>query len=903
MARETLEQFKILLEKSPVAMLVSSGEDQRVVLLNNKFTELFGYNINDIPDVEHWWPLAYPDEAYREEVRTEWNTKVKWARGNRAGIEPLEAMVACKDGSHRYIKFHLSPIGTGASNLVTFFDITERRREQDALSESEQRYREVFESSRDGFVLVDPEGRIIDCNEAFCFMLGYTLEELKRLPDFYEITPEKWHKWEYEEIWENRLLTLGFSGVYEKEYIRKDGSIFPVELSSYAVHAGNGELKYLCGVARDITEKKLAQEALRQSEEKLRENQAMRDLAESVAHVGVWRWDLATQKVTWSPEMCRLFDADPAEYDGDVTPILEKRVHPDDLPGLQQATASVLKSGEPQPVEYRLVLSDGTERIIRGDAKTEYDEAGQPKSLVGFYQDITEHKQAEEKLRESEEQYRGLFEDSKDMIVVTTPEGNFLDVNAAGVSLLGYDSREEIIHLENAARSMYQNPEDRMQMLEDMQQLGFLKDYGLKYKTKSGDILDVSATLTPVLDSNGEIVALRGVIRDMTEHHRMEKHLRQTQKMESIGVLAGGVAHEFNNKLTAIQGNIDLALMDTPKNSPTYEELEVARRSCGQAAEIVRQLLVFSRHETMQLKPLNLNSVLKDTLKMIDRIIGEQYDLTAVFGEDIWSVNADAVHIEQVIMNLIINARDSMPDGGRISVQTGNKSIDGEYVATNPHSRMGEFVHLSVSDTGTGIEPESLPRIFEPFYSTKGISEGGGLGLSVVYGIITDHKGWISVDSTPGVGTTFDFFLPAVPLKETLDEADNRDMDQIRGHGEKILLVEDEASVRDIAGQLLRQSGYSVTAVADAEEALATFVELRGDFDLVFSDIVLPGENGIALVDRLLKEKPGLKVLLTSGYSDISGHESVQQRGYPFIQKPFSLNGIRRKLNELLPED
>lgn len=738
-------------------MLVTSGADQRVVLLNNKFTELFGYTIKDVPDVEHWWPLAYPDQAYRDEVRTEWNTKAEWAIRNRADIEPLEAMVTCKDGSHRYVKGHLSPISGTSSSLVTFFDITERQRQQEALSESERHYHEVIDSSRDGFVMVDPEGRLLDCNQAYLSLLGYTLEELRALPDFEAITPEKWHELETEEIWNRRLPGSGFSGVYEKEYRRKDGSVFPVELNATAIRDESGKLKYIWATARDITEKQQTEKALLDSETRYR---TLVDMAGDAILLTAPDGRIFSA----NPAACQMFGYPEEEIcrlgrDGLVVPDekLKKAVAEREKSGSKTAELTLKRqNGETFPGDVSSVVFQTKD----GEART---------SMV--IRDITERARTARALRESEEQYRGLFEDSRDMIVVTTPEGNFLDVNAAGVSLLGYDSREEILRLDNIAKDIYQKPGDREQMLADMQRLGYLKDYDLKYETKSGDILDVSATLTPVLNDDGEIIAIRGVIRDMTEHHRMEEQLRHAQKMESIGVLAGGVAHEFNNKLTVIQGNIDLALMEIPKDSPTYQELEVARDSCGQAADIVRQLLVFSRRETMQPQPLNLNSVLNDSFKMLKRVLEEQYELAIILDEDIWTVSADATHIHQVIMDLVINARDSMPEGGRITVKTGNVPIDREYAAAHPGSRAGDFVHLSVSDTGTGIDAESLPRIFDPFYSTKEISKGRGLGLSAAHGIIADHKGWISLDSSPGIGTTFDVFLPAMSQRKANDKA------------------------------------------------------------------------------------------------------------------------------------
>ncbi len=747
MPAETPEQIKVILERSPVAMLVSAGSEQRVLMVNRKFTELFGYTIDDIPDVEHWWPLAYPDEAYRDEIRREWNTKVEWATANRTDIEPVEAIVTCKNGSRRFIKFHLSPIGDSASNLLTFFDITERKRQQEALSDSESRYQEIIESSRDGFVMVDPEGRFLDCNQAYLQMLGYTREELLKLPDFYAITPEKWRQWEREEIWEKRLLSRGYSGLYEKEYIRKDGSIFQVELSSHAIRDSQGGLKYAWGIARDVTVQKRMEAALRESEEKYR------TLVE-----------MANDAILLTAPDGRIFSANPAacrmlgHSEEEICELGRAGLVVSDKK-LEAAIASRKQSGS-HTAELTMRRSGGETFPADVSSSVFQTEDGELRTSM-VIRDISERKQAARDLRKSEERYRTLFEDSRDMIMMTTPAGKFLDINHAGVELLGYDSREEILHLDSVAGNLYQDPEDRSRMLSEMQRQGFLKDFGLKYKTKDGKVLDVSATLTPILGDDGEIAAIRGIVRDMTAHNLLEAQVRQSQRLESIGLLAGGVAHEFNNKLTAIMGNIDMALMQLPEGGETREDLEAARRSSDQAADIVRQLLAFSRHETMQPKPLSLNDVLDDTLRMLERIIGDPYNLETSYDESAWSVCADISYIGQVIMNLVVNARDAMPCGGTITIKTRNRMVDDGFVANHPGSRNGRFVQVSVSDTGEGIDPKSLPRIFEPFYSTKDVSEGTGLGLSVVYGIVTDHKGWINVHSQPGAGTTFDLFLPA----------------------------------------------------------------------------------------------------------------------------------------------
>jgi PAS domain S-box-containing protein len=558
-----------------------------------------------------------------------------------------------------------------------------------------------------------------------------------------------------------------------------------------------------------------------------------------------------------------------------------------------------MEDGTRYELDLELVQPTSTTRWIsaRGEAKRDAD--GKIVGLRGTAQNITYRKQSEEAVQQSEEDYRTLFEDSKDTVIITSHAGEILDINTAGIELLGYGSKEELLEV-NIAEAVYEHPEDRKKMLESLQRQGYLKNYDLDFRSKGGEILHLSASLTSMLNYDGEIVAIRGILHDMTEHQRLEEQLRQSQKLESIGLLAGGVAHDFNNYLTAIEGYTDLAMLDLSKESSAYKELQEARRSSDRAANLARQLLLFSRREPMHPKPVSLNTVIMDLLKMLGRLIGEQYRLVMHLEDKLWTINADASHIEQVIMNLVVNARDAMPGGGEITIRTENFPVNGEYVKTHSGSQPGEFVRMQIEDSGCGMDAETVSRIFEPFFTTKAAAYGTGLGLSVVYGIITQHGGWIDVDSTLDRGTIFSIFLPALPLQAGIDETENIPVQQLHGHGERILLVEDEGVVRELAEKMLARNGYSVTVAADAEEATAIFKNQQGNFDLVFSDVILPKENGVALVDHLLEEKPGLKVLLASGYSDIGGQQAIQDRGYPFLQKPYQLQTLLAQLRELL---
>lgn len=400
------------------------------------------------------------------------------------------------------------------------------------------------------------------------------------------------------------------------------------------------------------------------------------------------------------------------------------------------------------------------------------------------------------------------------------------------------------------------------------------------------------------------ITALRTQVqrnRAETEKEKIQAQLLQSQKMEAVGILAGGVAHDFNNLLTAIQVSADLAMLDVDESTPVYRTLQEIHQVSSHAGDLARQLLLFSRKHPMEYVPMSLNNTVENLKKMLNRLIGEDIEIQTRSEAEVWNVMADQGTMEQVVMNLILNARDAMPGGGRLSICTGNAEMTPAMAAKIPESRPGRFVKLTVQDTGIGMTPETLSRIFEPFFSTKGPGKGTGLGLSVVYGIVKQHEGWIGVTSVPGKGSTFEVYLPAVsePVPPGTEHPDVQI--DLKGEGERIMLVEDEKSVQEHTVKALVRSGYRVTHASNGEEAVKLFEKEGGRFDLIFSDVVLPGQSGIELVEKLLMKKPGIKVILSSGYTDQKSQWPViRSKGYRFLQKPYSLNDLLRTLKDTL---
>ena len=385
------------------------------------------------------------------------------------------------------------------------------------------------------------------------------------------------------------------------------------------------------------------------------------------------------------------------------------------------------------------------------------------------------------------------------------------------------------------------------------------------------------------------------------EKEKIQAQLLQSQKIEAVGILAGGVAHDFNNLLTAIQVSADLAMLDLDESTPVYRTLQEIHQVSSHAGDLTRQLLLFSRKHPMEYVPMNFNRMVENLKKMLNRLIGEDIDIQTQPDEALWNVMADQGTMEQVVMNLLLNARDAMPGGGRLTIRTCNVELTPAMSLKIPESRPGRFVKLAVQDTGVGMTPETLSRIFEPFFSTKGPGKGTGLGLSVAYGIVKQHEGWINVASLPGKGSTFDVYLPAVSEPSEPEAKEAEIQNDLRGRGERILVVEDERRVQEHTVKALFRSGYSVTHASTSEEAVRLFEKEGGMFDLIFSDVVLPDQDGLGLIEKILSKKPKIKVLLSSGYADQkSQRSSIRGRGFGYLQKPYSLNDLLKALKETL---
>ncbi len=522
---------------------------------------------------------------------------------------------------------------------------------------------------------------------------------------------------------------------------------------------------------------------------------------------------------------------------------------------------------------------------------------------------FVEHKRSEEALRVSEERYRDILESIEDGYYEVDIAGNFTFFNDSMCQILGY-SKEEMMGMNNRQYTDQKNAKKLYQAFNKVFRTEqSAKGFEWEIIKKDGTKRDIDASVSLIKDISGNRIGFRGIVRDITERKQAEKEmaalqeqLRQSQKIEAIGQLAGGIAHDFNNAITLIKTCSQLALMDLKPGDPLRQTFEMIDKATQQSANLTRQLLAFSRRQIMEMKVLDLNSLLGDMDKMLHRVIGEDIELVSMLAGDSGRVKVDPGQMEQVVLNLVLNSRDAMPRGGKLTIETAKVDLDEAYVNGHVGVKPGRYVRIAVSDTGVGMTTEVREKIFEPFFTTKEKGKGTGLGLSTVYGIVKQSGGNIWVYSEPGKGATFKVYLPQVeePLEEEKEKARRLEGELPRG-GETVLVAEDDGGVRSLVVQILKKQGYKVLEAANGEEAFMICEKHEGAIDLLVTDVVMPVMSGRELAERLLLLHPKMKVLYMSGYTDeaIVRH-GVLEEGVNFFQKPFSMEALVLKVREVL---
>ncbi len=639
----------------------------------------------------------------------------------------------------------------------------------------------------------------------------------------------------------------------------------------------------------------------REAEEALKEAQERLQLALAAAQMGVWEYELSSQAVVASPLCFEILGL--TATGGSLTAAeLLAPIHPEDREQLRtDARHSIAKSARLN-IEFRLVRPDGSFRFAAAQAKAIYDAQGQPLRLVGTIQDITPRRRAESEVRKLSR----ALEQSSASVIITDLEGRIEYVNSRFCTVTGY-TLGEVIGKNPRVLKGGSTPQEAYRDLWRTVTSGNEWHGELQNKKKNGELFWETVSISPILDENGRASHYMAVKEDITERKRLESDLLQAQKMEAVGQLAGGVAHDFNNILAAMM--LHLGLLDSRDDLPVEVKTaltELANHT-ERAAALTRQLLLFSRRSVMRVRTLDINIVVEHLLNMLRRIIGEQNQLSWRAKSHLPNIRGDAGMLEQVIMNLVVNARDAMPNGGQITIATDLVHISEEQARHNPQARAGSFVCVAVSDNGCGIKENNLRHIFEPFFTTKEAGKGTGLGLATVHGIASQHQGWVEVESKVGAGSTFRVLLPAVETPAQ-SNATPQVTKRLPTGQETILLVEDDAAVRLTVAIFLKRLGYRILEASHATEAIAVWNKNEKEISLLLSDMVMPnGMTGFQLAQHLRTLRPALKVIITSGYSaDLIDKNDLAAAGIVFLAKPCEparlASSVRQVLDGVTPD-
>jgi two-component system, cell cycle sensor histidine kinase and response regulator CckA len=574
-------------------------------------------------------------------------------------------------------------------------------------------------------------------------------------------------------------------------------------------------------------------------------------------------------------------------------------IHPDDHEQVKRAAEESRATGAGQTLQYRIRHKNGTWRVLESTASVIRNAKGEPEKFVIVNRDITERKLAQEALRLKDADFKSVVEDAPYGICRTNSEGQLLRVNPALQTILGYEDSAELLKA-NLELQIFRSAIEYRRLFELLNRVDDFKDVEAEWKRKDGTPITVLCGGRRIARSDGQPVYFEMFIEDITEKRILERQLRMTGKMEAIGRLSGGIAHDFNNLLGVIIGYSQVLKRALGPESPLTEHAIEIEKAGDRAAALTRQLLAFSRQQILTPTVLSLNDLVVDMQKMLPRLIREDIVVSIDLDQELCSVRADRNQIEQVILNLAVNARDAMPEGGRLRIATKDVRLDDLYARSHPGAKPGEYACLSVTDSGTGIDSETLAHIFEPFFTTKELGKGTGLGLATVYGIVKQSGGYVWVDSEPGKGAAFQVFLPRVSEVADLQAARPYLNENLRG-SETILLVEDAEPLRKLAASFLCSHGFKVLSAPDAEEALKIAAAHSGAIQLLVTDVVMPGQNGRVLAERLVASYPGIKVLYISGYTDsfIAGH-GILDPGAILLNKPFTEEALIHKVREVL---
>jgi len=681
--------------------------------------------------------------------------------------------------------------------------------------------------------------------------------------------------------------------VHEYRFRTKNGEYRWLRDEMCLIHCKDSNPLQIAGFLIDITDRKLVEEELRKSEHRL-------ELALKCADLGLWDHNLRTGETNINRRRAEMVGYSPEELEPLISSWV-RLVHPDDWGRVWEAYNVHLEGRAPvYESEHRLRHKLGHYIWILARGKiVEWDKDGKPARMVGTSLEITDRKRAEEAIRESEEKYRSLFADSIDGMCITDSDGTLIDANVSFLRLLGYD-RDEMVG--QSIVNMHVLDSENWNLCKSrLDEAGSVRDCLLRLRKKSGTESDCLITATVRRAADGSILGYRGIFRDVTKQKTLEKQLAQAQKMEAVGTLSGGIAHDFNNILTIIQGFTELLLAEKSEDDRKGTDLWKIWQAARNGADLVQRILTFSRKREINPIPFNLNHEIEQVEMLLSRTIPKMIEIELLLSEGLDRVNGDPTEVEHILMNLAVNAKDAMPEGGKLTIETKNVTIDQEYCSMHPGAKPGSYALLSVSDTGHGMDKETLNHIFEPFYTTKGVGQGTGLGLATVYGVVKQHDGYITCDSEPGVGTTFKVYLP-VTKAERESQSSIGKLVLPRGT-ETVLLVDDEEMIRHLGRDILEPYGYTVLTACNGKEALNIYEEEINRISLVILDLLMPEMGGKQCFKELLRIDPQVKVLISTGYTSPGTPRQVLDLGaMGSIRKPYDIRQMLQAVRDALDQ-
>ncbi|MBT5037417.1 MAG: PAS domain-containing protein [Rhodospirillaceae bacterium] len=891
--RRSEAYFRTLFDSTTIGVTITRA-DGSYVLTNGAYQRLVGYSAAELQQLG-WPDISHPGEV--ERIKSDIQAMVN---GEKHDIT-FEKQFLHKSGGIVWARLTTFLIGDVEGKVplrgAIVEDITERKlaelalRDSQAESESARAYLTgALESMDNGFAIFDADERLVMCNEQFRALAPEAAHLYTPGAQFESVIRggAELGQWKLSEdgvaaLVENRLAEFRSGGRHEMP--RADGTW----LEAFDHKTDDGLT--IC-YRIDITERKKAEEALRRSEANLNE-------AQKIGRLGSWHWMVGDNDVLWSDSLKEMYGL-AAEQNIEGREGFLKFLHPDDVERVRTSISQAVENDAVYEETYRIIRADGEGRVLRGRGAVFRDDAGQAVRLAGITVDVTEQIEAERALRDSELRLREAQHIS-----------NIGDWESVGATA---DRRwsDEIYRILGRERDDYEStydsfmacvhPDDRERIAMEIRKgMALGKPFSFEHRIvrPDGSVRYVLQRAISRLSDGGEL-GRAGTIQDITERKAMEEQLQQAQKMEAVGQLTGGIAHDFNNLLAVIMGNLELISSQIDAEEAVFEMIERGISATERGADLTHRLLAFSRRQTLMPVAVDLNFLVSDMIEMLRRTLGETIKIFTSEPADLWLCEADRSQLENALLNLAINARDAMPNGGKLVIETANILFGPEQAVSVPDIVPGPYVMLAVSDTGSGIGEDALEHVFEPFFTTKEVGKGSGLGLSMVYGFARQSDGNVTIESEEGKGTTVKLYLPRAQDVESerrhLPAKDNIPL----GSGEHILVVEDDADVRDQAVNLLVALGYETSDAATAEAAIALVTDAQ-PFDLLLSDVILPDLRGPALAERVKRRVPDIAVVYMTGYAEGAfEHHDGKDKLTRLINKPFSKAELGRVIHDAL---